>query len=1370
MGMTVKLLSHLDLPTDKEEPMHWRSGQVLTQQSAAISDAEKLMQSGGIKFAASSRWAGAAMRAAYCLLLFAIFAIGFHSSPAFGQADQGAIIGVVTDNSGAAIPNADVTLTDVDTGLVLRTKPNSSGEYFFAPIKIGRYTVSASALGFETTEEQDIVVHVTDRLNIPLALKPGKVSETVTVTSAAPIMQTQTAETAVDVDSNFLNDAPLANRNWVFIAQEAPGTTPFVGRGSGNGDFSSNGQHEEQNNFMLDGADNNTANNDYINGSTYSIAPPPDAIAEFKIETSNYSAEIGRGHGAVINATTKSGTNEIHGDLWEYVRNTKLDALVWTQAKGSAPAVFHMNQFGATLGGPIIKNKLFFFVDAQEGRYVNGASPSTFTVPTPRMRQGDFSELLNPALTQGSCPQVLYVPNTNTGTYKCSSNVVSAGPTGTVQKSGSSQYTYDGYTFAAGQNVFSAAQLDPVAQKLAQDYPCPNYSPAGTANFGQKNGGWSTTTGCNAASDADMGATASNYQVNLNENSDPINWDGKLDWNISSRDLATFRVDYQHIINTFATPLGDPLDGTTSNQGHIQSYVSANYMVGETHTFSPTLINEFRFVFNWGNDANLQYNYNNNISAASGLNGVPFSEGPQNGGLPVVSTSWTAFGAHGNDPAHEGQNDFQILDNVTKVVGNHSLKMGVEIMPMRFYTIADGSPRGAYTYGSTYTGVTGLGGPGGYGGADFMAQGTLPGGGYSGVDNMASGSISTYVYQHYVHQYVGAYLQDDWKATQKLTLNFGLRYEFFTPQLEQGDQWANFVQENEAMTANGGTGTAKLVFPQSQQGIKLDPNLVALLNADNVAITYTSNRNLVSYPKTNWSPRVGGAYQFDDKTVLRLGFGVFMGGFEPGGNSSITQNPPYVMNANLASLPSCTQGTYCESQTAFNNTLEGGLGGFQTAGGIQHFASFPSIEQAGEGPNPTMNMPYTFNYNMSVERAFWQGTTATVSYVGSLGRHLVTLLNNPDQPLAITIGGQSGNGFTPFPHLSGAQWMEWAGHSSYNALQATVQKHYGHGLSFLGTYTWGHALDNTVDLLGGDYGSYKQSYLIPISHEWGQSGYDIRQRAVINADYDLPFGVGRQFINRPGVLDRVIGGWKTDMEWWAQTGQPFTVTVSRTGSWANANGGENNNAIKIANAYANNLQAPANSASAITASGMTTGAASNTSANVCAAQTRTRQRWFNPCAFEDPLGVGSASNATSISELAPYQTGTFSYYSPAIGADNSLADGGYNTNGTTNTLGAVPYVTGYAAVAPFFGGAKNQVSGPGNWRLNVSLFKDFRTWREQYLEFRADAFNVLNHPSFGNPGSTTTDITAAVVITGTGSNQNLTIDARFFQLSGKYVF
>lgn len=1286
-------------------------------------------------------------------------------SHAFAQMDQGAIVGVVQDSSGAAIAGAQVTLTDVETGLTLTAKSNGSGDYFFSPIKTGQYRISATAPGFETTVQENIVVHVTDRLSLPLKLSPGSVTQTVIVKDAAPLMQTETSETAVDIDSKFLNDAPLANRNWIFIAQEAPGVTPEVGRGAGNGDFSSNGQHAEQNNYMLDGVDNNVSNSDYIQGSEYNLAPPPDAISEFKMESSNYSAEIGRGHAAVINATTKSGTNSFHGDAWEYVRNTMFDALVWNQAKGSSPAVFHLNQFGGTLGGPIIKNHLFFFGDAQNSRYVNGALPSTFSVPTPRMRQGDFSELLNPSLTGGSCPTVLYQPNSNTGTYSCKSNVVSAGPTGTLQRYGSTQVTADGYTFAPGQNVFSPAQLDPVAQKILQAYPCPNYAAAGQANFGKPNGGW-TTGNCNASSDTDNGPTTNNYQVDLTNTSNPINWDGRLDWNISDRDLASFRVDYQHIINTNVAPFGSILDGTQGYGGHNQSYLSENYMLSETHTFSSSLINEFRFGFNYGTYANLQYNYGTNIASALGLNGVPVNTSLQEGGLPSVSPGFTTFGTHGNDPAHEGENVYQVLDNVTKIVGNHSLKMGFEAMPMRWYATVASQPLGSYTYNGVFTQVSGLGGPSGNAGADFIAQGYTPSGTLTGTNNMASAQLSTFGYQHFVMQYMGAYLQDDWKVTHKLTLNLGLRYEYFTPKREQSNQLGNFVGLTGQVTANGAVGSSELVYPQSLQNQKFDSNFLALLNADHVVPVYTSNAYLATYPKMNWAPRLGAAYQIDGKTVARIGAGIFFGGFEPGGGAANLINPPQDLLASSPVLPTCTQGTYCGSQFAFGNTLEGGLGSFQGVGGLQHYATFPEIGEE----DPVMHMPYTVQYNLSVERAFWKDTTATVSYVGSMGRHLVTGINNPAMPLAITIGGQSLNALTLAPHFTGYFWMSWTGASSYNSLQATVQKRYSSGLSVLGTYTWAHAFDDTTDLLGGD-NSYKNAALIPPIKEFTQSGYDIRQRAVIDVDYDLPFGVGKQFVNRPGIFDKIVGGWKTDMEWWAQTGLPFTVGIARTGPWQNANGGLANSAIKIGNPMSSKLTAP-NQGNPLTASGqVASNAPSNTAANSCAAQTRTRSRWFNPCAFADPLGVMNSSTAAAVAALAPYATGNFSYYSPAVGADNALADGAYNTNGTTNSLGPVPYVTGYAAVAPFFGSPKNDASGPGNWRLNTSLFKDFRTFREQYLEFRADAFNILNHPSFGNPGNTSTNLgSGSVSLTGPGSNQTNTIDARFFQLSGKYVF
>jgi Carboxypeptidase regulatory-like domain len=1301
--------------------------------------------------------------ALYGVCVMGLLLCFLNASSAFAQVDQGAIIGAVTDSTGAVVPGAQVSIMETNTGLVLKTKTNSSGNYFFSPVKIGNYTVSASAPGFQTTEEKDIVVHVTDRLNIPLHLQPGKVTETVVVTSEASLMQTQTAEVAMDIDSKFLNDAPLANRNWIFIAQEAPGVTPMVGRGAGNGDFSSNGQHSEQNNYQLDGVDNNTMNSDYINGSGYNLAPPPDAIAEFKLETSNYSAELGRGHGAVFNATTKSGTNSFHGSVWEYVRNTAFDSKVWNQAPGTPVGNFHLNQFGATIGGPIIKNHLFYFGDIQNARYVNGATPSTLSVPTARMRRGDFSELLNPTWGNGTCPIVLYTPNTNTGSYKCASNAVSQGPTGNLQRSGTSQNTYSGYTFAPGQNVFAASQLDPVAQNILKLYPCPNYASAGQPTYGQPNGGWSTGD-CNSASNTDSGPTSNNYQTTLTSTSNPINWDQRLDWNASSRDLATFRVDYQHVINTFPAPLGPILDGTGSYQGHNQSYLAENFMFSETHTFSSSLINEFRFGFNWANDSNLQYNYGNDISSSLGLGGVPFSAGPQNGGLPATSISGlTAFGAHGNDPAHEGMNIYQIIDNVSKMIGNHSLKMGFQAMPMRWYSTNAANPRGSYTFNGTYTGVTGAGGPTGNGTADFIALATSPGGGYSTTNNMASASISSFTYTHFVQQYMAGYVQDDWKVTPKLTLNIGLRYEYFTPKREQANQLANFVMESSSMTSNGGTGTAEFVMPNAQKNNPLPANLVALFDADNVQVVYTNNPYLSSFPKANWSPRFGAAYQFSPQTVGRIGGGVFMGGFEPGGGAANLLNPPFVVNANSAALPSCAQGKYCASQNSFSNTLEGGLGQFMGAGGIANNASFPGVAMQ----DPVMHMPYTMNYNASLQQVLTPTTTMTVSYVGSLGRHLLTGMNNPDMPQAITIGGQQGNGFTPFPHLSGQFWMSWTGASSYNSLQVMVQKRYSSGLSFMSSYTWAHAFDNTVDLLGGDIGSYKQSALIPIKYEWGQSGYDIRNRVVVNVDYDLPFGEGKQFANHGGILNAIVGGWKTDMEWWAQGGQPFTVGISRISGWGNANGGLANSAVKIANPYDTGLPAPNVSGNPNVQSGITAGTPSNTAANVCAAQTRTRTRWFNPCAFADPIGVLGSNNAAAVAALAPYATGSFSYQSPAIGPDSALSNGVYSSLGQ-----AAPYVSGYANVAPFFGSPKNSVSGPGNWRLNASLFKDFKVWREGYhLQLRADAFNVLNHPGFANPGNTNTNIGAnAVALTSPMTDQSNTIDSRFLQFGGKFVF
>src|SRR5580692_11594390 len=326
---------------------------------------------------------------AACLTLFLSLCPGLQA-----QVDQGAITGMVEDSTGAAIANAHVTLTNTDTGLILQRDANASGVYVFSPVKIGNYQVSASAPGFETTSQQNVRVDIQQRLNVDLKLRPGAATENVTVSSEPPLLQTQDSAVGEVISTETINETPLNGRNWVYIAQLTAGVAPPFGntRGSGTGDFVANGQRAEQNNFILDGVDNNTNLVDFLNGSSYIMRPPPDALSEFSLQTSNFSAEFGHSAGAVLQANIKSGTNQIHGDLWEYFRNTNLDAINWNAGPTAVVPPYHQNQFGATLGFPIWKNKLFYFGDMEVNR-ISISNPTPINVPSALERQGNFSEL-----------------------------------------------------------------------------------------------------------------------------------------------------------------------------------------------------------------------------------------------------------------------------------------------------------------------------------------------------------------------------------------------------------------------------------------------------------------------------------------------------------------------------------------------------------------------------------------------------------------------------------------------------------------------------------------------------------------------------------------------------------------------------------------------------------------------------------------------------------------------------------------------------------------------------------------------------------------------------------------------------------------
>src|ERR1043166_582040 len=339
----------------------------------------------------------------FAFLAMTVVVLVFSSQPLQAQVDTGSITGTVTDASSAVIGNAKVTLTNEGTSAALSTTADSGGVYTFNPVRIGSYSITVSYQGFQTTTQKNITVNVGSALTVNFALKPGQVTETVEVTSTTPLLETQTSSVGQVIDQKSVNDLPLNGRNFTFLAQLGAGINTPQSDTRGNaasGAFVANGLRSAQNNYLLDGIDNNSDTVDFLNGTNFVVLPPVDAIQEFKVQTTGFSAEYGRSGAAVLNATIKSGTNEFHGAAWEFFRNDKLDAADFFENAGGVPkGALRQNQFGVAAGGPIIKNKIFIFGDYEGFRRVQGTVLNG-SVPTARMRNSgytDFTELL----TQG---------------------------------------------------------------------------------------------------------------------------------------------------------------------------------------------------------------------------------------------------------------------------------------------------------------------------------------------------------------------------------------------------------------------------------------------------------------------------------------------------------------------------------------------------------------------------------------------------------------------------------------------------------------------------------------------------------------------------------------------------------------------------------------------------------------------------------------------------------------------------------------------------------------------------------------------------------------------------------------------------------
>ena len=1021
---------------------------------------------------------------------------------ALAQIDQGAITGTITDSTGNTVLGASVTLVDQETGLSFQRITHGDGSYRFAPIKIGLYSLTVTAKGFETQKQENIRVDVSQTVGLNLALKPGSVTESVTVTSSAEL-QTEDASTGQVFSTSQLEDLPLLNRNYLFLAQLTTGVNPpnqGNSQTAGTGGFSSNGSRVSQNNFILDGVDNNSNMQDFLNGATYAASPPPDALTEFKVESSNYSAELGRGTGAAVNASIKSGTNSIHGSLWEYFRSDRLAALNYNFAAPSpeSSTSYHQNIFGLTVGGPFLKNKLFFFADAQGTRIdIYEPEQTNLTVPTAAERTGDFSQMLNPALTNGNNAITLYKVGGNV-TPNVGGTEAGKDPTRFLAcPSATPVYA----TSIAGQNVICPGSVDAVAQAVMNLFPLPNQGVTGQV-----------------VQNYTAPATASRNNT--------AQYDARVDYNFSPKDQAFGRFSYANNPSAYTPPLGLLDGGGYGSDGNDTNYTKSG-LFSETHFFSPNLSNEFRVGYNLLQASYLPAGAQENLAAKYGLGGIPF--GPSLGGFPDLDFngggSNFGIGIPGYEPSDEKQDVIEFIDNVSKVWRQHTLTMGVNIQHVRFYGLQSPNSTGYQGFSSTYTSDPGdtSGAITGAGLADFALD----------LENYAGLNSTLPVTD--LRWYDAAYIQDDWKVRPNLTLNLGLRWEYTQPFVSLNDEQANF--DGNYLGMNQGSGT--FLIPQSQSSYPIPSSIATDFANDNITVEYTSNRSLMNPDYHEFAPRIGIAYQLRPELVLRAGFGFFYGGQENIGlGLNLYNNPPFFLSSYYQPTPNQCYNTPATGVVCPTNgqTLETGFGAAATSNtALGADAQLPTLYQQDQNAATS----YTEAYNLSVQQEITPTISFSLGYQGNVSRHLRVSYGANQYPGVIPAEGNS-QLYQPFYVFGNIIRGTNEGIANYNSLQAKIEKKYSNGLSFLGGYTWSHSLDDAVQpIQGTDGGQAGNPAFLGLKFEYGNSNTDVRSRFTFSPQYDLPFGKGKHFLNHGGVVDGVFGGWKAAAIFQVQTGTPI---------------------------------------------------------------------------------------------------------------------------------------------------------------------------------------------------------------------------------------
>src|SRR6202789_1385446 len=1012
------------------------------------------------------------LRALQMLTITLIFASAFVHQ-AVGQSESGKVVGTVTDQTGATVSGATLTLTNNENGLVLTATSNGAGELNLPAVPRGVYTAKISAPGFQS-QSQSITVTVTEVQGLQFKLTPGAVTSSVEVTSAAPLVNTSNATLGETIESKQITELPLNGRNILNLTLLAPGVTTGANieygqdtinrySDSGGGQLSANGTRAQANNFILDGVDNNDGLQNVI-----VFFPPVDATEEFKVDTNVAPAQYGRAGGVFLVSSIKSGTNQFHGSAFNFNRSGKWAAnpnYQFLDASATPNPPFRRNQFGGSVGGPFFKNKLFGFGDYQATRadYPDGSGFDT--VPTALMRQGNFSELLSASAPgSGGVAGIGYTTGDYTAFPHC---VPNNGNLNNNLPANSLGQIYDPETCSPFPgNIVPSSRQNQAALNYFNAFPMPTRTDRVLNNY--------------------QYAVQGGYNFNT--------FDVRLDWNRTDHDLYFARMSYDSSDNfnqsDFAQVPNEPELSVNGNKNYTHARA---WVLGNTHTFSPTIVNEARIAYTRDNYGFQPSNIGDNVAKDLGMINQPGLAGASGG--PII-------GASGSEITYTGdyglfatpQNTYEVTDTLNLIRGAHSISLGGTYLRRQVEFFRPISGKGFFGYAGNGTDFTG------YEVSEMLA---------AFADYYSVGSQNGYFAE--ISQEDGIFVQDDWRVNKRLTLNLGIRWDVLTWPYEAHNQNAAF---------NVVTGHVMLA---GQNGI---PN--SIINQD----------------YGNFAPRVGFAYDLlgDGKSSLHGGYGIFYFPDYGGISNQLGQQQPFG-----GSVGFNTYSGYCIALTGIANpggTPSGSYDCPYTAnasapyngqpepGFVNFNPDNPSSTYNGLAVNQNNNHSMMQEWNLQLEHQLKSNNVVSVAYVGTHGSRLSTYYTYNTYLPGVTT--------KPFPNIGGISLDDYDGSSNYNGLQAHIE-HRGTYFTATGSYAWSHTLDNTVSAYSGTpesflvYGDQKVNY--------GNATQD--ERHIFSGSFVgyLPFGRGKKFAsNAPRALDAVIGGWQFNNILLLQTGQPVDLT------------------------------------------------------------------------------------------------------------------------------------------------------------------------------------------------------------------------------------